>query len=129
MDSNRDLRNRCFELSSTRGVYPLVFVREGPDAFRYIGTIETIEELNENHTSARPLVAALGLSDTSGEPPLPDGWIKCTTGDGKVYYANKATKVCASCVRVPWLSAPPRTTIPECGSPTHCAVLCRNPRG
>lgn len=94
MESNRELRNQMFELSGTRGVYPLVFVREGASAYRYIGTNEAIEELNENHTSARPLRAALGLGDDpSVEAPLPEGWIKCTTADGKVYYANKTTMV------------------------------------
>lgn len=45
---------------------------------------------------AAPAPVAARAEEEKAEEPLPANWVKCTTKEGKVYYANKATKV--SCI-------------------------------
>lgn len=96
-------------------MYPLVFVRSPSSEYKFIGTWEFVQDLNERRgmdssfsevfrdvigvIAAAPAPAASiasPLSPVEGnseETPLPPGWTQCVTKDGKVYYANKATKV------------------------------------
>ena len=118
-DENRELRNTLFDASGTRGVYPLAFVALPGGAYRFVGTWETVQELNERHAEDDALRKAFvevfpqgegeegkadegkapDASKPKAEEPLPPDWVQCTTKDGKVYYANRATKVrdCSGC--------------------------------
>lgn len=47
MPEHKDLRNRLWDVSKKRGVYPQVFVEDGEGKITYIGDYEVIEHLNE----------------------------------------------------------------------------------
>lgn len=69
-EANRELRNHLFTVSGTRGVYPLVFIQYTDGSYRYVGTWEIVQELNENNADSNSFVTAfaevLPASDDGG---------------------------------------------------------------
>lgn len=76
---HKDLRNRLWDVSKKRGVYPQVFVEDGQGIITYIGDYDVIEHLNEFKGKGVALLETFGNYINLGE-----GW---QTDSGEEIYS------------------------------------------
>ena len=105
--SEKELRNRLFEISGTRGNYPQFFIKEAAadDKYTFLGLFDDIEQLNETGNLTKE---SLGLGGDADEAAEEADWIPLDNKSrdiGSSPWAqqdNSQQTVCFGCILPSW---------------------------